>query len=1817
MTAFSEDGEQSTGLDTAPALVPILALGTSDVPGAVACLGPGLVACVTGRCVAVYSHDPNQQRVSEPCRGVRCITALAASDDRKWLAVAEEMQGNAPPQVSLLHVERGLERSLSLRGPRAERYNALSFSQDGTLVAACSAADTDTSSVFHVWDWGLGPDPASSGTVEGHAVKVTINPKFPSNVVVQCARTLHYLRLSTSGYRQHPIQDLLQGDAAQFVDHVWLADGRLAVACSDQRVLLLEGVALQGCLDLARTPTCLAALPDGGLLVGLIKGGGLGYVDIWKPGAHKAKAKAQRSPGPGGLGLQASLQVPVDSTGPGTGGDGSASGLSVDAQGAHVACYVKQGPLQLLNLQLAQSSALARASGDTLWDLVLPAPHTAAIVSAAFAVRKDMLVTVSDDLTVRVWGWAPSLRLVASHLCHHTPLAVAIDPWGAELVVAYVDSVRLYSVVEGMLLEVGFLRLPSEDGKPGAELVKCSSVAWSPTGHMVVLVGGPGCREVLVFSALHRTLLGRLKGHFSAVQDVSWSADGLYLCSVSDTVVYVWHTETFTRVRECTLKGWVNSSVTCTPDFNTLAVGDSSQGLRIFSSVRLHAPPLPWAAQAGGGGGPQPSGTPPVAAVPTLARKPTAERQLLPGASPSSLAGHKSLAPASSRGPALAPPPGPPASSLAAAAGGLAGGGVEGPAAGAASLTELHLQASLLGIMHPVPGCLVAACSPGSSVLVGAGIMGRLRVAPLPPRSPAHYQEYCLHTSEVRVLRAHYQGRVVLSADDSGCWMLSVLVPDTAFQHAAQVLALSASRHLGRLSASEEADSGRGAGLAPLPPYSQLADLAKGALSRAKVKDGSVDVVMVRRLDMEELQEGLREMRDKLTKAATAADYRVYEKEHEVKKSVEAELVRWRTEVDRLQRELKESQATLTSSQLAAQQELAGLAERYAAGLQEERQRFEARLAVEIERTNASEEEVGRIKAQFGKKLWKLDLSHKQEAATARQQVAVLQGAVASVQQGAANTLDQALSKMESEIQLDSEMNDEEVLRLTAATKVRLQDQEDAYMRLLAKHTLQAGLSNKTKQENEELRRANEQLSKDNTKLSEQVEGLSSELAAMHTAWAERDAKQRRADAELRDLTQQVSQGRMYTSLATGRIQELSSELEPLREGRVAAAEEMARLETVQIRQAERRVKLMTEFDTLRWKLGAAEEELARVKAAARQKEVYFTNFTTQLFRVVHSLPVDKWAGLLGKLHAEYLAGRDKLDWLKYTEPEDRHSEGRVAELTERELRDQLAELQAHVLQVEKQMAVLRGTRAKEQEGQRNTVARLQAENLELLATVNENKRALKAAQQAAAAAGLSGFLPFSNSHASLPRPPAFPAAGPHPPPALGPLHHQAWPQGPGAATAGPMPPRPPGLLPGMPQAWPAGPFSGSSSWTSGQPGPPALPPPSLPGPSVMAIGLAAGAHGRADQGPEDRASGGGGGVKQQLGSRGGPGGWGGAAGGGPDRVVTGERPASGWWLGYTTLMPPATLSGGSTGQEGQQGQGQDPGAASQPSTPSSLSAHPEGGQPAGEQQQEEQLHEAVTELLQRHQHTRGGGSEGGQGHSRPSSQEAQGPGREEGPPVDGPCGADRQSDRGSGVQEAQQREDADPGRHSRPASRQLHREQLVEQSSGQEELPRSHSQSSEGSGYRSARTSSPTAGHFLTHGAASKPGSAKDDAAQAGWPANHPPALAPQASQRAQSSGSAGQQRSKQQPSREGGDSGAASPKRLAAAAALQQQQLTTSRLAQQPMRRGPLAPPPVPPSVLLAAPPPSPGRQLVLGSIVPRPTTLGGGFRAYKPPQ
>jgi hypothetical protein len=43
-------------------------------------------------------------------------------------------------------------------------------------------------------------------------------------------------------------------------------------------------------------------------------------------------------------------------------------------------------------------------------------------------------------------------------------------------------------------------------------------------------------------------------------------------------------------------------------------------------------------------------------------------------------------------------------------------------------------------------------------------------------------QEYTVHSADITVLRAHFKGRLVLSGDASGCWVLHQLLPPDQYK---------------------------------------------------------------------------------------------------------------------------------------------------------------------------------------------------------------------------------------------------------------------------------------------------------------------------------------------------------------------------------------------------------------------------------------------------------------------------------------------------------------------------------------------------------------------------------------------------------------------------------------------------------------------------------------------------------------------------------------------------------------------------------------------------------------------------------------------------------------------------------------------------------------------------------------------------------------------------------------------------------------------------------------------------------------------------
>ena len=106
---------------------------------------------------------------------------------------------------------------------------------------------------------------------------------------------------------------------------------------------------------------------------------------------------------------------------------------------------------------------------------------------------------------------------------------------------------------------------------------------------------------------------------------------------------------------------------------------------------------------------------------------------------------------------------------------------------------------------------------------------------------------------------------------------------------------------------------------------------------------------------------------------------------------------------------------------------------------------------------------------------------------------------------------------------------------------------------------------------------------------------LTEELEAMQAAWADRDARQRQQDAEMKDMAFQMQQAQLFTSLATTRIKELNNELEPVRGARDEAQAQVASMEGVAQRQLERQAKVVSDNSNLQSRLDAANDELKQV----------------------------------------------------------------------------------------------------------------------------------------------------------------------------------------------------------------------------------------------------------------------------------------------------------------------------------------------------------------------------------------------------------------------------------------------------------------------------------------------------------------------------------------------------------------------------------------------------------------------------------------------
>eukprot|EP00798_Chlamydomonas_sp_ICE-L_P002493 gene2493-5445_t len=507
-------------------------------------------------------------------------------------------------------------------------------------------------------------------------------------------------------------------------------------------------------------------------------------------------------------------------------------------------------------------------------------------------------------------------------------------------------------------------------------------VKYNPTGHLIALVGGGvgfsdsdgNNKDIFIFATLSKRQLAVLKGHFTPVLDLTWSVDGLYLCSTSDNCVYTWQMETFTKKQESASKSFLNTSVTCNSNFSTIVVGHSGQGLRMLHTDRMKASPsLPEKpADAGttatatdkAGRIHKIEAVPPFRVpgtshsaapihdlgAPLSTKTPNAGTGRLKAAAlvywnamnsvfdysrfsipdhtrPRRRRGNELVAPDYNRELSQWSPPhdktlaGHPSPLKESKGGQPYFRCTSQPPKGVRKVgqDELSVHSHYNNIAQPTGlamaetadyKCVIAADAEIGYVIwarteswlrtlalgpmqveIGSVICARteswprtLGLSVQQPRNDEDYDEYLPHVSAITQVLAHPKGRLVFTTDTSGFWNMYILVPrETIYAGLG-----NKEQTLGNVHGASDVT------------FADMFSIAKKLLAKevqsTVAKDGGTSVVSIRDVDIHSMKDSIRELKDRLNKAATTNEYKMYEREQAVRRETDGDLNKWKLE---------------------------------------------------------------------------------------------------------------------------------------------------------------------------------------------------------------------------------------------------------------------------------------------------------------------------------------------------------------------------------------------------------------------------------------------------------------------------------------------------------------------------------------------------------------------------------------------------------------------------------------------------------------------------------------------------------------------------------------------------------------------------------------------------------------------------------------------------------------------------------------------------------------------------------------------------------
>lgn len=482
-------------------------------------------------------------------------TAIALSATRRHLAVAETLPGHGlQPHIivyDLMHDTSKRQRLLQM--PPEVNFTeivSLDFSPDGKYLIA-QGAQPDWMMCMWLWEKNKLLSTIKSTNPAGNPVtQISFNPMDSNQICVTGQHIFKFLRYTEGHLKQHGNQKV---DPKNYTGHAWLSGERMALACDNGKVYILENGDVRDTISLDKLNlNSNDTLTDSDLSVSDSK-------ENLDDGASKGVGKT----------LNPVAAVTVTAVAAGfavTSNHGMTFLYDVeDTKGAdnyyrltkrirlpdslleikdHVV-RLTASPVNefLVGLtadrglyQFYLSTAHLEASQEACWEEFGAGSHSGPILDLSVCSRKPLVATCAQDNTLRIWNYETQRCEIRKRFPEDMS-SVSLHPSGLHILVGFSDKLRL------MNLLIDDMRIFREFPVRG-----CRLSSFSHGGHLFAVVHG---HVIMVYSTATFDVVQNLQGHSQKVRCLSWSPDDQILVSCgSDGAIYEWNPVTGQRIHE-------------------------------------------------------------------------------------------------------------------------------------------------------------------------------------------------------------------------------------------------------------------------------------------------------------------------------------------------------------------------------------------------------------------------------------------------------------------------------------------------------------------------------------------------------------------------------------------------------------------------------------------------------------------------------------------------------------------------------------------------------------------------------------------------------------------------------------------------------------------------------------------------------------------------------------------------------------------------------------------------------------------------------------------------------------------------------------------------------------------------------------------------------------------------------------------------------------------------------------------------------------------------------------------------------------------